>query len=205
MPKDRLGIYFLDVGQGDCSFVVGPDGGAKGAVLFDCSDAYVAERFVKDHGIRHLTAVVVSHLDRDHIGGLLPFLRNFLGAGGQVGGVYISIDRDVKSLSQTSAELLDQCVDWESQKKLSLAPSHRSLKPQRIYGGKDCEAVTKTPAHNDSIKVGNVKLTALHTPCHTQDSICWFAEDGSDKAVFSGDTLFIGGLFWRLLTSFAQH
>ena len=36
-------------------------------------------------------------------------------------------------------------------------------------------------------------MTALHTPCHTQDSICYFAEDGDDRAVFTGDTLFIGG------------
>jgi hydroxyacylglutathione hydrolase len=36
-------------------------------------------------------------------------------------------------------------------------------------------------------------VTALHTPCHTQDSICYFMEDGNDRAVFTGDTLFIGG------------
>lgn len=36
-------------------------------------------------------------------------------------------------------------------------------------------------------------MKALHTPCHTQDSICYLFEDGNDKAVFTGDTLFIGG------------
>lgn len=36
-------------------------------------------------------------------------------------------------------------------------------------------------------------MKALHTPCHTQDSICFFFEDGDDRAVFTGDTLFIGG------------
>jgi hypothetical protein len=36
-------------------------------------------------------------------------------------------------------------------------------------------------------------VTALHTPCHTQDSICYFAQDGDEKVVFTGDTLFIGG------------
>lgn len=56
-----LGVYFMDVGQGDCSFVVPPDG--AGAILFDCNDAHVADRFVVDHGITHLSAVVASHLD----------------------------------------------------------------------------------------------------------------------------------------------
>jgi len=35
--------------------------------------------------------------------------------------------------------------------------------------------------------------TALHTPCHTQDSVCYFLEDGTGRAVFTGDTLFIAG------------
>lgn len=38
-------------------------------------------------------------------------------------------------------------------------------------------------------------MKALHTPCHTQDSICYFLEDGDQRAVFTGDTLFTGGIF----------
>ncbi|KAI9683856.1 MAG: hypothetical protein M1829_004190 [Trizodia sp. TS-e1964] len=33
----------------------------------------------------------------------------------------------------------------------------------------------------------------MHTPCHTQDSICYYLVDDEQKAVFTGDTLFIGG------------
>lgn len=62
-----------------------------------------------------------------------------------------------------------------------------------IIGGTDCAQVTKTPEHKSSFNVGSIKFTALHTPCHTQDSICYFVEDGEDRAVFTGDTLFIGG------------
>jgi len=65
--------------------------------------------------------------------------------------------------------------------------------PLPIIGGKDCEKVTKTPAHNSTFSIGNIKVTALHTPCHTQDSICYFFEDGEERVVFTGDTLFIGG------------
>ena len=63
-----------------------------------------------------------------------------------------------------------------------------------VIGGKECEAVTQTPKHEETFKIGQgIKVTALHTPCHTQDSICYFLEDGNDKVVFTGDTLFIGG------------
>ena len=63
-----------------------------------------------------------------------------------------------------------------------------------IVGGQDCAKVTKTPSHGETFNVGGIKVKALHTPCHTQDSICYFFEDGDDRALFTGDTLFIGGM-----------
>ncbi|KAI1214897.1 Las1-domain-containing protein [Annulohypoxylon truncatum] len=62
-----------------------------------------------------------------------------------------------------------------------------------IIGGKDCQSVTQTPANGEGFKVGSIAVKGLYTPCHTQDSICWFAQDGDDRAVFTGDTLFHGG------------
>ncbi|KAF7552567.1 hypothetical protein G7046_g7364 [Stylonectria norvegica] len=62
-----------------------------------------------------------------------------------------------------------------------------------IIGGKDCDGVTNTPKNGESFKLGSISFTPVYTPCHTQDSICFFVEDGDDKAVFTGDTLFIGG------------
>ncbi|EUC49955.1 hypothetical protein COCMIDRAFT_83160 [Bipolaris oryzae ATCC 44560] len=62
-----------------------------------------------------------------------------------------------------------------------------------IIGGRDCEKVSTTPAHNETFNIGSINVKALHTPCHTQDSICFYFEDGNDRAVFTGDTLFIGG------------
>ncbi|KAL2885102.1 hydroxyacylglutathione hydrolase [Ceratocystis lukuohia] len=69
----------------------------------------------------------------------------------------------------------------------------------RIFGGVQCQAVDHIPKNNETILLGtNVQLTALHTPCHTQDSICWYVRDltpgkAEQRAVFTGDTLFIGG------------
>ncbi|KAF2198929.1 hydroxyacylglutathione hydrolase [Delitschia confertaspora ATCC 74209] len=65
-----------------------------------------------------------------------------------------------------------------------------------IIGGKDCDKVNKVPAHGETFNIGEkIKVTALHTPCHTQDSICYYMEDSEsgERAVFTGDTLFIGG------------
>ncbi|KAL5889844.1 Cytoplasmic glyoxalase II, variant 2 [Pyricularia oryzae] len=62
-----------------------------------------------------------------------------------------------------------------------------------IIGGKNCEAVTTTPANGEGFPFGSIQVKGLYTPCHTQDSICWFMQDGDDKVVFTGDTLFHGG------------
>lgn len=65
-----------------------------------------------------------------------------------------------------------------------------------IIAGKDSPLVSQTPSHGAKFPLGkDVVVTALHTPCHTQDSICYFAEDKStnERVVFTGDTLFIAG------------
>ncbi len=47
---------------------------------------------------------------------------------------------------------------------------------------------------NQVFKVGNITLTALHTPGHTLESTTYLLKDesGKDIAIFSGDTLFLG-------------
>lgn len=65
-----------------------------------------------------------------------------------------------------------------------------------VIAGKDSPLVTITPKHDERLKLGqNVEVTCLHTPCHTVDSICYYAVDTTtgQKAVFTGDTLFIAG------------
>lgn len=63
-----------------------------------------------------------------------------------------------------------------------------------VIGGHDCEAKTKTPAHGETFNIGEgIMVKALHTPCHTQDSICYFMQEGHERVVFTGDTLFIAG------------
>jgi glyoxylase-like metal-dependent hydrolase (beta-lactamase superfamily II)/rhodanese-related sulfurtransferase len=43
-------------------------------------------------------------------------------------------------------------------------------------------------------QVGDIKIKVLHTPGHTMESTCFLLidENGTEKALFSGDTLFIG-------------
>ncbi len=64
-----------------------------------------------------------------------------------------------------------------------------------IYASKlvDAEYPHKTFDSGGSVSFGKIKLSAINTPGHSPDSISIVLEhDGKQKAVFTGDTLFIG-------------
>ena len=42
----------------------------------------------------------------------------------------------------------------------------------------------------DVIAVGGMKITVIHTPGHTRGGCCFYAEEGNDVLLLSGDTLF---------------
>jgi hydroxyacylglutathione hydrolase len=46
--------------------------------------------------------------------------------------------------------------------------------------------------HGDRLSVGGATVTGLFTPGHSPDSMSFYVEDGGERAVFSGDILFVG-------------
>jgi len=133
---DSLAVYFLDVGQGDCSFILPPKGQGD-PILFDCRDSVVAERFVEDQRIQRLEAVVVSHLDRDHIAGLMEFLPNFIGDDpNRIGTLYLDLDRAASEAKKgEKGELLDWALDWAKKKLCLGAPQRDDREPKPLYKG----------------------------------------------------------------------
>ena len=47
----------------------------------------------------------------------------------------------------------------------------------------------------EEFKIGNITIQALWTHCHTKGSISYYAKDGNERAVFTGDTLFLSTFF----------
>lgn len=146
-----LAAYFLDVGQGDCSLIFPP---TEDPVLFDCADAYVAERFLSDAGITRLSAVVVSHLDDDHIGGMLAFLEGFLGGRGRVGTLYLGMDRPPAALGDgVKRHLIDRAVQWARERRLTLAQPLREGAPKVILEGTGWKIRIVLPFYEDTLEV----------------------------------------------------
>ncbi len=100
-------VDFLDVGHSDAALV---RTAAGDAVLIDGGDmsevndtgARVVLPFLRHHGVRRLDYVVVTHADRDHIGGLFHVLRRM-----PVGAVLLGPEPDDRPLK---AEFLALCA-----------------------------------------------------------------------------------------------
>tara|TARA_B110000046_G_scaffold32429_1_gene34772 strand:- start:41569 stop:42972 length:1404 start_codon:yes stop_codon:yes gene_type:complete len=66
---------------------------------------------------------------------------------------------------------------------------------QIIYGlNANPSFEAKIAIDNEVFTLGNITLTALHTPGHTMESTTYLLKDegGADYAIFTGDTLFLG-------------
>lgn len=69
------------------------------------------------------------------------------------------------------------------------------LRPEvEILGGDSrVDAVSKIVENDFSFSLGSLNVKCIATPCHTSGHICYLVSDEHDKAVFTGDTLFIAG------------
>lgn len=55
---------------------------------------------------------------------------------------------------------------------------------------------THIATDGEVFRVGDISITALHTPGHTLESTCYLLKDenGKDHSIFTGDTLFVGAV-----------
>ncbi len=142
MPANasNLKVHFLDVGQGDCTFIVPPKDEGE-PILFDCADLYTAERFVANHQIATIEAVVASHLDIDHVRGLLPFLENHFKDGGRVNRLVLGLDRVPRTdRDKNLRALIERALEWEKNpphEGFRLEPPFRTDSPLRLADGSD--------------------------------------------------------------------
>ena len=80
IPRD-LKINFVDVGQGDSTFIITPknetiliDGGGSNTGSFDVGENTLLP-YVLDKGYNKIDFMIISHFDSDHVGGLLTILE----------------------------------------------------------------------------------------------------------------------------------
>lgn len=123
-----VGVYMLDVGQGDATVVVPPEG-EGGVVVFDCRDDVVVTKLLTFWRRTHIDAVVVSHLDWDHIAGVRQLLET---KGITIGCVYVSWDRDITDEHPRAKEakaLIDCAKQGQRDEQWELLITQRDRRP----------------------------------------------------------------------------
>jgi len=68
--------------------------------------------------------------------------------------------------------------------------THQSRQMMSMFGAEQSPPADETVRENDLITVGKVSLRVIHTPGHSPGGICLH----TDGLVFTGDTLFVGGV-----------
>jgi glyoxylase-like metal-dependent hydrolase (beta-lactamase superfamily II) len=114
---------------------------------------------IRADGLR-LTDVLVTHYHADHV-------------GGDLGGWKIEGVAELLALPDVSAKVHVQTEEAHGVK--------------RITGASDSDLVLH--ASGDTVTVGAIPITLIHTPGHTPGSQCFFV----DGRLVAGDTLFLDG------------
>jgi len=70
--------------------------------------------------------------------------------------------------------------------------SQRTGAPIYVSRALPAEYPHRDLAHGDTLTLGGLRVTGLETPGHSPDSMSFYVEDGDERAVFTGDLLFVG-------------
>lgn len=82
MNPPHVTFAFVDVGQGDSTVVVLPDGNT--GIVVDCPASSATIDYLEAKSIDTLSHVFITHSDDDHIGGVASLLDNFSGTVDQI-------------------------------------------------------------------------------------------------------------------------
>jgi len=152
----------LPVGPLRCNCSVLGDETTREAMVVDPGDDISKIVAILEKHTLAVKRIVITHAHIDHVGGAMK-LRALTGAP-----IYLNEN------DYTLLKMLDVQAAW-----LGMAPP-------------DAVEIDLSPAQGDSITAGSLQATVLHTPGHTEGSICLYFP--AEKKLIAGDTLFSGSI-----------
>jgi hydroxyacylglutathione hydrolase len=152
----------LPVGPLQCNCSIIGDEGTREAMVIDPGDDIEDVLAVVRKHNFQVKQIVITHAHIDHVGGAMK-LRHATGAP-------VLLNQNDYAL----LKMLDVQAAW-----IGMAP------PGNVE-------IDQSLGHSDKVKAGSLEADVLHTPGHTEGSIClYFAPE---KKLIAGDTLFAGSI-----------
>ena len=152
----------LPVGMLACNCSVFGDEGTREAMVIDPGDEIESILEIVRRHGLKVKAIVITHAHIDHIGGAQK-MKQATGAP-----VYMNLN------------------DAELQKMLDMQAAMLGMRPVENV------AIDVPATDGDTLVVGGTEAHVMHTPGHTQGSIClWMPAEGK---LIAGDTLFRGSI-----------
>ncbi len=136
-PVDGVAMTFLDVGQGDCIWIRSAggehflvDGGSSSESKVG---AYTIIPYLKYMGVSRLDAVFLTHLDKDHISGVMEIL---VGGSGDTG----NIAEDKMEVGISRICISESVIEDDSYDELIILCEARKIPVYRLKAGDRIEA-----------------------------------------------------------------
>ncbi len=136
-PVDGVAMTFLDVGQGDCIWIRSAggehflvDGGSSSESKVG---AYTIIPYLKYMGVSRLDAVFLTHLDKDHISGVMEIL---VGGSGDTG----NIAEDKMEVGISRICISESVIEDDAYDELIILCEARKIPVYRLKAGDRIEA-----------------------------------------------------------------
>jgi hydroxyacylglutathione hydrolase len=152
----------LPVGPLQCNCSILGDEASREAMVIDPGDEIENVLDVLSRHRLKVKQIVVTHAHIDHVGGAMRLKR--------MTGAPILLNQQDQAL----LKMLDTQAAW-----LGMEPPEKVMVDQNLKDG-------------DKLQAGNISAAVIHTPGHTQGSICIYVE--AHEKLIAGDTLFMGSI-----------
>ena len=131
-PKNGMTITFLDVGQGDGIFIEMPsgmtyfiDGGSTSKTRVG---SYILEPFLKSQGISCIDYAIITHMDQDHMNGILELIEKNPNQGESYITSYIRIKHIMLPKLQEPDEEYIRFINLAKQKGIEVIYMEKGMK-----------------------------------------------------------------------------
>lgn len=152
----------LAVGPLQCNCSVVGDETSHEAIVIDPGDDIEQVLALVEQHGLKVKQIVITHAHIDHVGGAMKLRR--------ATGAPILLNQNDSAL----LKMLDAQAAW-----IGMRP------PEPV-------SIDQHLADGNKVRAGSLEATVLHTPGHTEGSVCLFFKP--EKMLFAGDTLFAGSI-----------